>query len=72
MLKIGEIKLVENSFSLNQTLTENSMLKNQKSDLVFTLVVTAGIAIAFGYLYYQAMKKEIRISIPENNNPKKK
>jgi hypothetical protein len=72
MLKIGEIKLVENSFSLNQTLTENSMLKNQKSDLVFTLVVTAGISIAFGYLYYQAMKKEIRISIPENNNPKKK
>ena len=72
MLKIGEIKLVENSFSLNQTLTENTMLKNQKSDLVFTLVITAGIAIAFGYLYYQATKKEIRISIPENNNPKKK
>jgi len=67
MLKIGEIKLVENSFSLNQTLTENTMLKNQKSDLVFTLVVTAGFAIAFGYLYYQAMKKEIRISIPENS-----
>jgi hypothetical protein len=72
MLKIGEIKLVENSFSLNQTLTENTMLKNQKSDLVFTLVVTAGFTILFGYLYYQSTKKEIRISIPENNNPKKK
>jgi hypothetical protein len=48
------------------------MLKNQKSDLVFTLVVTAGFAILFGYLYYQSTKKEIRISIPENNNPKKK
>lgn len=72
MLKIGEIKLVENSFSLNQTLTENTMLKNQKSNLVFTLVVTAGFAILFGYLYYQSTKKEIRISFPENNNPKKK
>jgi hypothetical protein len=68
MLKIGEIKLVENSFSLNQTLTENTMLKNQKSDLIFTLVVTAGVAIALGYLYTQAMKKEIRISTPEKNN----
>ncbi|MEY3049583.1 MAG: hypothetical protein RL365_1621 [Bacteroidota bacterium] len=33
VLKIGEIKLVENSFSLNPTLTENTMLKKQNEFL---------------------------------------
>jgi len=72
MLEIGQFKTVAPNVSFDGIIKENSMLKNQKSDLVFTLVITAGIAIAFGYLYYQSMKKEIRISIPENNNLKKK
>jgi len=67
MLKIGEFKLVDNSFSMNQTIAENAMLKKQ-NDLFFTLLVTAGVAIALGYLYTQAMKKEIRISPPEKKN----
>lgn len=64
MLKIGEFKLVDNSFSMNQTIAENAMLKKQ-NDLFFTLLVTASVAITLGYLYTQAMKKEIRISPPE-------
>jgi hypothetical protein len=72
MLEIGQFKTVAPNVSFDGIIKENTMLKNQKSDLVFTLVVTAGFAILFGYLYYQATKKEIRISIPENNNPKKK
>ena len=72
MLEIGQFKTVAPNVSFDGIIKENSMLKNQKSDLVFTLVVTAGFAILFGYLYYQSKKKEIRISIPENNNLKKK
>lgn len=67
MLKIGEFKLVDNSFTMNQTIAENAMLKKQ-NDLFFTLLVTAGVAITLGYLYTQAMKKEIRISPPEKKN----
>jgi len=33
VLKIGEIKLVENSFSLTPTFTENTMLKKQNEFL---------------------------------------
>jgi hypothetical protein len=72
MLEIGQFKTVAPNVSFDGIIKENTMLKNQKSDLVFTLLVTAGFAILFGYLYYQSTKKEIRISIPENNNPKKK
>jgi hypothetical protein len=72
MLEIGQFKTVAPNISFDGIIKENTMLKKQKSDLVFTLVVTAGFAILFGYLYYQSTKKEIRILFPENNNLKKK
>ena len=72
MLEIGQFKTVAPNVSFDGIIKENTMLKNQKSDLVFTLVVTTGFAILFGYLYYQSTKKEIRISFPEKNNLKKK
>lgn len=52
---------------MNQHIAENTMLKKQ-NELLFTLLVIAGVAITLGYLHSRKMKKEIRISTPEKNN----
>ena len=72
MVEIGQFKTIAANVSFDGILLENTVLKKQQANLIITLVITAGFAIAFGYLYYQSTKKEIRISIPENNNLKKK
>lgn len=48
---------------MNQHIAENTMLKKQ-NELLFTLLVIAGVAITLGYLHSREMKKEIRISTP--------
>jgi len=52
---------------MNPHIAENTMLKKQ-NELLFTLLVIAGVAITLGYLHSREMKKEIRISTPEKNN----
>lgn len=68
MVEIGQFKTIAANVSFDGILLENTVLKKQQATLIITLVITAGVAIALGYLYSQAMKKEIRISTLENNN----
>jgi hypothetical protein len=72
MLKLGEFKLVDPSFTLEALENENFILKKQKGQLgtIIVLVLIAGAYFAFKY--YETRMKLKRTQTPIIIRPNKK
>lgn len=65
MLEIGDYKLVNNSFSVTNTIAENTILKKDNStlsNLLFVAVIIGGIVL---YVHFMNKNKMPNITVPK-------
>ncbi len=65
MLEIGDYKLVNNSFSVTNTLAENTILKKDNSTLSNLLIVAVIIGGIVLYVHLMNKNKIPNISVPK-------
>jgi hypothetical protein len=65
MLEIGEYKLVNNSFSVTNTIAENTILKKDNSTLSNLLIVAVIIGGIVLYVHLMNKNKMPNITVPK-------
>ena len=65
MLEIGDFKLVNNSFSVTNTLAENTILKKDNSTLSNLLIVAVIIGGIVLYVHLMNKNKMPNITVPK-------